>query len=246
MRTHSCLGALRGPPGVTASAADVKACREGGSWRRLAVLARRLVAEASESAGQSFAPLLGGGTRLLLALEHRISDDIDLFIRDPQWIGFLSPRLNDRVAELVGDRYDEDANSLKLRFPDGEIDFIVAMSLLGLPGEHSEDTDFQLEPVAEVIAKKLFYRGWALTPRDLYDWWFVRTRAPELAPLEPLGRLLSHKLDGVGSALSALAGSERSRAIWSRIRAPVLPPLAEAIAWARQELVALAVAGKPS
>ena len=53
---------------------------------------------------------------------------------------------------------DEDANSLKLRLKDGEIDFIVAMSLLGLPAEHSGETGFALEPVAEVLAKKLFYR----------------------------------------------------------------------------------------
>lgn len=109
--------------------------RHHGSWQRLEALAQTVVADVSKAAGMTLQPLLGGGTRLMLALEHRISGGIDLFIRDPQWIGFLSPRLNDHVADLVGDRYDEDANSLKLRLKDGEIDFIVAMSLLGLPAD---------------------------------------------------------------------------------------------------------------
>lgn len=70
--------------------ADVTAFRRGGSWRRLEAIAQAVVADANKTAGMTLQPLLGGGTRLMLALEHRISGDIDLFIRDPQWIGYLS------------------------------------------------------------------------------------------------------------------------------------------------------------
>ncbi len=70
----------------------------------------------------------------MLALNHRISNDIDLFIRDPQWIGYLSPRLNANVEGLTC-AYEETAVSLKLRFTEGEIDFIVAAPLLQLPEE---------------------------------------------------------------------------------------------------------------
>jgi len=232
------MGTRGRTPLSTTTAADVHAFRRSGSWRRLATLAKAMVDDAGRAAGVPLLPLLGGGTRLMLALNHRISQDIDLFIRDPQWIGYLSPRLNDRVADLVN-RYEEDAQFLKLRLADGEIDFIVAMSLLGLPAEHSEESDFELEPVAEVLAKKLFYRGWALTPRDLFDWWFVRTRAPELAPTKPLAELLVSKLDGIAVALSALGASARTQSEWSLIRAPELPLIEAAIGWANGELAIL-------
>ena len=96
-----------------------------------------------------------GGTRLRLALGHRISRDIDPFIRDPQWIGFLSPRLNDRAGDRV-EGYEEEATFLKLKFFEEEIDFIIRMSLTGLPPESSEKSVFPLEPVSEVLDKKLF------------------------------------------------------------------------------------------
>jgi hypothetical protein len=37
--------------------------------------------------------VLGGGTALITNAVHRISKDIDVFITDPQYLGFLSPRL---------------------------------------------------------------------------------------------------------------------------------------------------------
>jgi hypothetical protein len=77
----------------------------------------------------------------MLALNHRISDDIDLFIRDPQWIGYLSPRLNERFEnDITG--YSENAVALKIRLLKGEIDFIVGMSLLGMPDESAPETKF--------------------------------------------------------------------------------------------------------
>ncbi len=218
--------------------ADVTAFRLHGSWRRLAKMANAWVTGVSKLTGAPLQPLLGGGTRLMLALDHRISPDIDLVIRDVQWIGYLSPRRNQRVAKRVGDRYVEDATSLKLRFEDGQIDFVVAMSLLGRPPEYSysEDIDFALEPVAEVLAKMLFYRGSALTPQDLFDWWFVRTQAPELAPIEDVAALLARKLDGIRAGLAALQASALADAQWQRIRAPERPSLGGAIEWARAEV----------
>ena len=126
-----------------------------GSWKDLEKRAANIVSDAEASAkGGRLSPLLGGGTRLMLELSHRISRDIDLFIRDPQWIGLMSPRLNDKVGDLV-QGYEEDATFLKLKFSEGEIDFIVRMSLTGLLPESSEKSLFLLEPVEEVLAKKL-------------------------------------------------------------------------------------------
>ena len=42
----------------------------------------------------------------MLRYQHRMSKDIDIFVPDPQYLGFVSPRLSD-VAEAVSDKYME-------------------------------------------------------------------------------------------------------------------------------------------
>lgn len=218
---------------------QVHAHRLSGPWRKLERLAKAIVEDASERAGTALEPLLGGGTRLMLAIEHRISDDIDLFIRDPQWLGYITPRLNDRFEHVIS-AYDEGATSLKLRCAEGEIDFIVGMSLLGQKQERADDSLFALEPVAEVLAKKLFYRGWALTPRDLFDWWSVSQIGGELnVDRGELAQLLSTRLDVLSGALNAMKSSRSGHAAWEAIRAPDLPPLPQALQWAGREVEAL-------
>lgn len=205
--------------------------KAGGSWRTLLALAQTLVGQAEGVAGSVMKPRLGGGTRLMLSLDHRISDDIDLFIRDPQWIGYLTPRLNDHTQAAV-DGYEENAVSLKLRLTQGEIDFIVAMSLLDLPTQHLPDVPFEVEPVAEVLAKKLFYRGAMLTPRDLFDWWAIEMIAPQELPHAALAALLRDRLPGIENALDAMGSSSAAQSIWAQLRAPTKPPLQQAIAFA--------------
>jgi len=219
--------------------ADIQAHRAAGSWRSLEQVAHAMVADASQAAGRSFPAILGGGTRLMLAIEHRISDDIDLFIRDPQWINYLSPRLNDRFEGVISG-YDEGASTLKFRFPQGEVDFIVGMSLLGLPNEKASDCLFELEPVAEVLAKKLFYRGWALTPRDLYDWRMLECSLPEADLHMPqIAKVIGSRVDQIQLALSAMESSAQVKLRWSEIRGCQPLDLQETIAWGKDRLSAL-------
>lgn len=216
--------------------ADIKNHKANGSWRELEKLAYEMVQDASAVAKSTLLPVLGGGTRLMLAMEHRISDDIDLFIRDPQWIGFLTPRLNDRFEHLIK-TYDEGATSLKLKLNDGEIDFIVSMSLLGLENKNSSECLFPLEPVAEVLAKKLFYRGWALTPRDLFDWHAIERHVPLLVEHElMLAKLIAARVDGIRMALHQMGASKHSAIVWQEIRTHELPDLKQAIQWAQWRL----------
>lgn len=217
--------------------ADIKVHKASGPWRILEALAIEIVNDASKNAKSDFNPVLGGGTRLMLSMEHRISDDIDLFIRDPQWIGYLTPRLNDRFENVIND-YDEGATSLKFRFPQGEIDFIVSMSLLGLPNEVSADCAFALEPVAEVLAKKLFYRGWALTPRDLFDWRMIETTLPPTVTHAPqIANLVAGRIDEIHAALTAMDNSAKAQLVWGGIRTPELPDFHESIQWAQARLI---------
>ena len=186
--------------------------------------------------------VLGGGTRLMLELRHRISDDIDIFLRDPQWLAYLTPRLNDRFeGSFTG--YDEGATSLKLRLPHGEIDFIVSMRLLDLPNQTSALTPFALEPMDEVLAKKLFYRGWSLTPRDLFDWKVLHDSGL-LIDYEAIGRLTQPKLPAITTALTQLSASAPARLIWESIKAPEKPALQDVVEWAHEQLQAFAALPK--
>lgn len=215
--------------------ADILRHRKEGAWRKLAGIASTIVADAEKTAASSLHAVLGGGTRVMLALNHRISNDIDLFIRDPQWIGYLSPRLNANVEGLTS-AYEESAVSLKLRFAEGEIDFIVAAPLLRLPEESSPETSFPLESLAEVLAKKLFHRGWQLAPRDLFDWWAIETKAPNVVPKSKLALLLKTKFDDISNALHAMRQSPRAAQLWDTVQAPNRPRFEDVLKWAVGQL----------
>jgi hypothetical protein len=127
--------------------------------------------------------VLGGGTVLMMRLHHRLSKDIDLFLHDVQWLGLLTPRLNERVAALTAN-YAEQANSLKLVLPGGDIDFVVAGSVTGMAP--SETLDFAgwslpLESSEEILAKKLYFRAGLLKPRDVFDLVATYRANPEAA-----------------------------------------------------------------
>ena len=49
----------------------------------------------------------GGGTVLMLRIQHRQSKDIDLFVPDPQYLGHINPRLSD-VAESISSDCDSE------------------------------------------------------------------------------------------------------------------------------------------
>ena len=131
----------------------------------------------------------GGGTVLMRRHRHRVSSDIDIFVPDPQLLGHLSPRLNPAVESLTSD-YDEQANFLKLYFPQGEIDFVVSGFLTADPvvTERIFARNVRVETSAEIIAKKVWYRGAEFTARDLFDFALVAEREP-LAPGRKEGRL---------------------------------------------------------
>lgn len=208
---------------------------QSGSWRMLEATARALVDRASAAAHAEFRPVLGGGTRLMLAIEHRISRDIDLFHHDVQWIGYLTPRLTDDYSNGLSS-YDEKSSSLKLAFPQGEVDFVWCSSLLGLPLESSPLTGFDLEAPAEVLAKKLFYRGAVLTQRDLFDWWSLSNSGIIKPHMAALSRLLQSKTDEIENSLVNMTGNRSASTHWDNLIACEKPSIEEAIEWARSAL----------
>jgi predicted nucleotidyltransferase component of viral defense system len=112
----------------------------------------------------------GGGTVLMLKHRHRFSKDIDIFVPDPQALGHLSPRLN-QVAESLTNHYEEHTDSLKLYFPEGEIDFVASAPLTEQPfrAERLFGRDVMVETSTEIVAKKVWHRGARFTARDIFD-----------------------------------------------------------------------------
>gem|GEM_PF-6399520 len=82
----------------------------------------------------------------------------------------MSPRLNDRAAALARS-YEEAANGVKIVTSRGDIDFVVSRDLTQAP-KIAESIDGQAiwaHTNAEILAKKIEFRGFAFTRRDMFD-----------------------------------------------------------------------------
>mgnify|MGYP001383626530 CR=1 FL=1 len=164
-----------------------------GPWQGLLSHALRLVDEVAARGIHDPFWTFGGGTVLMLRYQHRRSKDIDIFVPDPQYLGHVTPRLSD-VAEAISQDYVEGAGYVKLIRPEGEIDFVAspnlttnAFDLWTLQGR-----SVRVETAAEIVAKKLWYRGDQASARDLFDLSLVVEREPEaLAAAAPF--LLRHR-----------------------------------------------------
>ena len=175
----------------------------------------------------------GGGTVLMLRIGHRHSKDIDLFVADPQALGWVNPRLSE-LAEQVSTEYEEGAEFIKLFLPAGEIDIVAGASLTDPPWQvvAHEGREIRVESCAEIIAKKMWHRGDRAKARDLYDLcavanaepaaieaarpWFARHGAAFLAGLEEraeLARREFQQIDAIGQPLDFDQCLEQARQI---------------------------------
>lgn len=154
----------------------------GGAWEALFPRALVLIDEISRHGGLSD-PFwtFGGGTVLMFRYRHRLSKDIDIFVPDPQYLGFVTPRLSDAAGDLTADYVEMAGSFVKLQFEEGEIDFVAAPNLLD---DAWEEWDIggrivKVETAAEIIAKKMYHRGDRATARDLFDLALVAEREPQ-------------------------------------------------------------------
>jgi hypothetical protein len=147
----------------------------------------------------------GGGTVLMLRLNHRHSRDIDLFVPDPQYLGHVTPRLSD-AAEGVSTDYVEAAEFVKLLLPTGEIDVVVGEPLTDDPWEEAiyRGRKILLETNAEIIAKKMYHRGHQAKARDLFDLCAVADLDP--AAIAAAAPFLARHGDAFIARLKATAG----------------------------------------
>jgi predicted nucleotidyltransferase component of viral defense system len=155
-------------------------------FQRALVLIDSTSASGKALTGWSF----GGGTVLMRRYHHRFSKDIDIFIPDPQYLGYLTPRLNETAESLTTD-YVEEAESLKLRFPEGEIDFVASAALTSDPTivETLFGRQVMVETSTEIVAKKLWHRGDRIAARDIFDVAMVAEMEPaSLVAIRPVLR----------------------------------------------------------
>lgn len=152
-----------------------------GAWERLFPRALALIDEIGKHGGVAD-PFwtLGGGTVLMFRYRHRLSKDIDIFVPDPQYLGFVTPRLSDTAADLTEDYTEQPGMFVKLQFDEGEVDFVSAPNLLDDAWEIWKigGRAVKVETAAEIIAKKIFHRGDRVTARDLFDLALVIEREP--------------------------------------------------------------------
>lgn len=166
------------------------------AWERLFQHALSIIDAAVAAGATQDGWSFGGGTVLMRRHRHRISKDVDIFVHDAQWLGYLTPRLNARAESLVSN-YLEQSGFLKLYFDEGEIDFVACTPLTQAPAivETLFGREVGVETSSEIIAKKVWHRGALFTARDIFDLALVIEKEPEA--LAPIGHILESRRQAV-------------------------------------------------
>ena len=177
-------------------------------WESLFLQATDLLAERCPGAYWTF----GGGTALAVRYRHRISYDVDIFLHDVQLVAYLTPRTND-IAASIATSYEESANAVKIVTPHGDIDFVAAADVTDVGPDtmlvHGRETRMQVP--AEILAKKIQYRGYQFTHRDIFDLAMLMESDPEEVDvavsfcgkdaIENTARIISARLPSLASDL---------------------------------------------
>lgn len=152
-----------------------------GAWKDLLPHALSIIEDIKSRGTPDPFWTFGGGTVLMFRYQHRLSKDIDIFVPDPQYLGFVTPRLSDVAAAVSTDYVEDQSSYVKLIRPEGEIDFVAspnlteaAFEIWNIGGQH-----IRVETAVEIMAKKLWHRGDRATARDLFDLSLVIEREPE-------------------------------------------------------------------
>jgi Nucleotidyl transferase AbiEii toxin, Type IV TA system len=176
---------------------------DGPDWARLFRIACSLIRQVNSDQVIIDSWSFGGGTAMMLQIGHRESHDVDIFLSDPQFLPFLDPKLCDFEFEIRPSDYGGNGTGfLKLAFEGiGEVAFIVAHALTDIPTTRQtiEGEDVDLETVAEIIAKKIHYRGATIKPRDIFD-----IAAAARHDRDSIIRALKYHKDDVAKTLSAI------------------------------------------
>jgi hypothetical protein len=151
---------------------------------------------------------LGGGTAMMLRIDHRESHDVDIFLDDHQLLPYLDLAKQDFTFAIAPSDYRSDGSGFqKIAFDGiGEIDFIVCASLTDKPASRQsvKGREVLIETIPEIICKKVFYRGAQIRPRDIFDIAAAcRTQRRQVVAA------LSHHKPKVEQAIAQIINSDR-------------------------------------
>jgi len=135
-------------------------------WRRLLDLALGAVDTLPDGTVWSW----GGGAALAQHLQHRVCDNIDIYLTDANGLRALSPEHNTKVRALTETWQDTD-NGLQLERPEGAIRFTLSPLLTapGITGWCLTRRELPLETVQEVLAKIIRWHQPVNLAHSLYD-----------------------------------------------------------------------------
>lgn len=143
------------------------------SWKHLLDIAIHLIDQVNRRFSIIDRWTLGGGTAMMLRIGHRESRDIDIFIDDPQVLAYLNPDRQVFAFHTPPSGYHSDGSRFQRIVFDGigEIDFIACPALTAQPATETQvgNHAILLETLPEIVAKKVFFRGGQIKPRDIFD-----------------------------------------------------------------------------
>lgn len=182
----------------------MNASRNQANWARLFRFACGMIREVNVPTVIIDRWTFGGGTAMMLQIDHRESHDVDLFLQNPQLLSFLDPEKRDFRFDIKPVGCSGDGTTFqKLAFEGiGEIDFIVSQpkTEMSTIQRDIEGVTTLLETLPEIVAKKIIHRGSSLKPRDIFD---IAAAGEQHADLIVAG-LRSYK-GQVATALNTLA-----------------------------------------
>ena len=150
------------------------------NWANLLRLALPAIDEVERTTGKPINWTLGGGTALAIRINHRLSEDVDIFVANAPLKLFV-PAQNTH-AKAISDAFQWPGHYLKFQRDDGEIDFLSSQ-LQTTPGytiERFDNRAVPIETLDEVIVKKIRYRASRFTHRDAFDLAAVANAYPQI------------------------------------------------------------------
>ncbi len=151
---------------------------------------------------------IGGGTMLALVyFQHRMSYDVDIFVQDPQYFSYLSPKwFIDNQADFAPEYLDQ-ANHIQLTTSGVKVDILLAPNRTGDKPviQNVAGVSARVDSIGEITAKKIHYRGVHCRGRDIFDIAVSVSRYPAiLAELNRQGAVTLDELFALRCALSKM------------------------------------------
>lgn len=158
----------------------------------------------------------GGGTALAIYyFQHRRSFDIDLFVTDPQVMGYLSPKhwIEDSKNFNPIQYIDQPSHIRVLSRNKIKVDIFIAGDFInGAFVDKSRSlfaNDIYVESIEDIIAKKIIYRRKDNKTRDIVDISVALSKNPKiLKELHTKGALDTNDISELRDAISTLDVAE--------------------------------------